>query len=64
MKTSRELVLDVFNHKSNGEGVMWTGNPDDELVADGARKWGIENSREAFFQYMNDDCRWISADSG
>ena len=32
MKTSREKVLDVFNRRSSGEGVMWTGNPDREIV--------------------------------
>ena len=63
MKTSREKVLEVFEHRSAGEGVMWTGNPDREVVAEGAKLWGIENNNEAFFRYMDDDCRWISADS-
>ena len=64
MKTSREKVLEVFEHRSAGDGVMWTGNPDREVVAEGAKLWGIENNNEAFFRYMDDDCRWISADGG
>lgn len=64
MKTSRQKVMDVFNRKGSGEGVMWTGNPDAEVVAEASRKYGIENCAEALFQFYNDDCRWISADSG
>ena len=64
MKTSRQKVMDVFNRKGSGEGVMWTGNPDPEVVAAASRKYGIENSAEALFQFYDDDCRWIGADSG
>ncbi len=64
MKTSREKVLEVFEHRSSGDGVMWTGNPDREVISEGARLWGIEDNAEAFFRYMDDDCRWISADGG
>ena len=64
MKTSRQKVLEVFERRSSGEGVMWTGNPDKELVEMASQAWGIENSREALFQYFDDDCRWISADGG
>ena len=64
MKTSREKVLEVFEHRSAGDGVMWTGDPTPEVVADGAARWGIENDREAFFRHMDDDCRWIWADTG
>ena len=32
MKTSREKVLEVFERRSGGDGVMWTGNPDWEIV--------------------------------
>ena len=64
MKTSREKVLDVFNRRSAGEGVMWTGNPDWEIVQSASEKWGIECSNEALFRFFDDDCRWISADRG
>lgn len=64
MKTSRQKVLDVFNHKSNGDGVMWTGNPDREIVDAAADKWGIERTHEALFRFFDDDCRWVSADRG
>ena len=29
-----------------------------------AKEWGIEASREAIFDYLNDDCRWVTADRG
>ena len=64
MKTSRQKVLDVFNHRGTGEGVMWTGNPDWEIVEAASEKWGIERSNEALFRFFDDDCRWISADRG
>lgn len=64
MATSRENVLAVFEHRSNGAGVMWTGHPDPEIVAAAAEKYGIENNREALFNFFNDDCRHISADGG
>lgn len=63
-KTSREKVLEVFEHRSGGEGVMWTGNPDPEVIAEASRLYGIENSREALFRFLDDDCRWIAADRG
>jgi len=64
MKTSREKVLEVFEHRSAGDGVLWTGNPDREVIHDGAVRWGIEDNAEAFFRHMDDDCRWVMADSG
>ena len=64
MKTSREKVLEVFEHRSAGDGVMWTGNPDREVVEECSKLWGIENNNESFFKYMDDDCRWFMADSG
>lgn len=62
--TSREKVMAVFNHKSDGQGVMWTGHPNDNFVPIFAEKFGIPAEREAIFQYLDDDCRWITADSG
>ena len=64
MKTSREKVLEVFERRSGGDGVMWTGNPDWEIVQAASEKWGIECSNEALFRFFDDDCRWISADWG
>ncbi len=59
--TSREKVMKVFNRESD-EHVMWTGHPNDKTVPLYAQAWGIEPTREAIFEYLNDDCRWISAD--
>ena len=61
--TSREKVMRVINHESN-EQVMWTGHPNDATVPIYAKEWGIEPTREAIFEHLNDDCRWIVADSG
>lgn len=62
--TSREKVRAIFDRKSNGEGAMWTGHPNDATVPLFAKAYGIEPTREAIFQYLQDDCRWIVADAG
>ncbi len=62
--TSREKAMAIFNHKSDGQGVMWTGHPNDKFVPIFAQEFGIPAEREAIFQYLDDDCRWINADSG
>ncbi len=62
MKNSRQKGLDIFNRKSNGEGVMWTGHPNTDTVPIFAKEWGIEPTREAIYEYLNDDCRWFMAD--
>lgn len=61
--TSREKVMRVINRESN-ESVMWTGHPNDKTVDIYAKEWEIEPTREAIFEYLKDDCRWIVADSG
>lgn len=61
---SREKVMAVFNHKSDGSGVMWTGHPNDKTIPIYAAAWDIEESREAIYQYLHDDCRWFQADPG
>ncbi|HIS70109.1 MAG TPA: hypothetical protein IAA58_12185 [Candidatus Gallacutalibacter stercoravium] len=62
---ARQRVLDIFNHGGAGTGsAMWTGHPNDATVPIFAKAWGIEPTREAIFNYLNDDCRWISADGG
>lgn len=62
--TARERVSDIFHHRGNAASAMWTGHPNDKTIPLYAEKWGIEPTREAIFNYLNDDCRWISADSG
>lgn len=62
--TSREKVTRVFQHDPNAPGVMWTGHPNDKTIPLFAREWDIEPTREAIFQYLADDCRWIPADAG
>jgi uroporphyrinogen decarboxylase len=61
---SREKVMQIFDHKSNGAGAMWTGHPNDATIPIYAKAWNIEESREAIFNHLNDDCRWIVADGG
>lgn len=62
--TSREKAMAIFEHRSNGEGVMWTGHPNDATVPLFAQAYGTEPTREAIYTYLNDDCRWIQAGSG
>ena len=61
---SREKVKNIFLRKSNGAGAMWTGHPNDKTIPIYAKKWNIEPSREAIFTYLDDDCRWVMANSG
>lgn len=56
---SRQKAMSIFNRQSNGEGCMWTGHPNDKTIPIYAEKWGIEPTREAIFEYLNDDCRWF-----
>lgn len=61
---SRERVSDIFRHKNTATTAMWTGHPNDKTIPIYAAEWGIEPTREAIFNYLNDDCRWITADAG
>ncbi len=60
--SSREKVIDIFSRRSNGSGAAWTGHPNDKTIPIYAKKWGIEETREAIFSYLKDDCRWFMAD--
>ena len=62
--TSREKVRKIFLHKGDGTGAMWTGHPNGNTIPIYAKEWGIEESAESIFQYLDDDCRFIGADSG
>ena len=64
MKTSRQKVLDIFNRKNTDDKAFWTGHPNDATIPIFAREWGIEPTREAIYNFLDDDCRWIVADSG
>ena len=61
--TSREKVLRVLN-REGCEDVMWTGHPSDGAVDIFAREWGIVPTREAIYEHLDDDCRWVRADAG
>ncbi len=62
--TSREIVKNIFTRKNTDGLAFWTGHPNHATVPIMAREWGIEPDYEAIFTYLNDDCRWISADWG
>ena len=64
MVTSRQKVLDIFNRKNVDHNAFWTGHPNDKTVPIFAEEWGIEPTREAIYNFLEDDCRWIPADSG
>ncbi len=61
--TSREKVMRLFNRESV-ENVMWTGHPNEKTIPLYAKEWGIEESSEAIFKHLDDDCRWFKADDG
>lgn len=60
--TSREKAMAIFEHKSNGEGVIWTGHLSDETIPLFAEAYGVAPTREAIATYLDDDCRFILAD--
>lgn len=62
--TSRQRVHQIFTHSNSAGSAMWTGHPNDLTVPIFAEKWNIEPTREAIFNFLNDDCRWIAADDG
>jgi len=59
---SREKVRMIFTRRGGGEGALWMGNPHDETVKIYAEAWGVEPTREALANHLNDDCRWFIAD--
>lgn len=61
---ARTRVKEIFTHGNQAGSAMWTGHPNDKFVPIFAEKYGIEPTREAIFNYLNDDCRWITADAG
>ena len=62
--SSREKVKNIFLRKGSGAGAMWTGVPNKKTVPIYAREWGIKPTAEAIFSFLDDDCRWVMADSG
>ena len=62
--TSREKVRNIFDLKNTSDQAFWTGHPNDHTIPIYAKEWGIEPTREAIYNHLNDDCRWITADWG
>ena len=61
--TSRQRGLAILNRRNTAAPAFWTGHPNDATIPIYAREWGIEPSREAIYNHLGDDCRWIMADS-
>lgn len=61
---ARTRVNEIFSHGNSAGSAMWTGHPSDGFVPIFAQKYQIAPEREAIFNYLNDDCRWIAADDG
>lgn len=59
MKTSRQIVADIFDRKNSDGLAFWTGHPSDAYVPLFARQYGVAPDREAIFERLDDDCRWI-----
>ena len=64
MNNSRQKVLSIFNKQNENGGAFWTGHPNQATIPIYAKEWGIEPSRDAIYEYLNDDIRWFTADSG
>lgn len=65
MQNSRQKVLSIFNRQNTGgAGAFWTGHPNNATLPIYAQEWGIEPTRDAIYEYLNDDIRWFTADSG
>lgn len=56
--------MQIFDRKSNGDRAVWVGLPNDLTIPIYTKEWGIEENREAIYQYLHDDCRWFMADGG
>jgi len=63
MLSSRQKVNDILNRRGT-EGAFWTGHPNGDTIPIYAKEWNIEPDREAIYNFLNDDCRWITADAG
>lgn len=63
---SREKVKKIMDLSYNGAegGAYWTGHPNTDSIPTMAKDWNIEPTREAIFEFLGDDCRWIPADPG
>ncbi len=59
---SREKVLKILSRQGGGESAMWTGHPNEKTIPLYTRALGIPETREAIYQHLDDDCRWMPAD--
>jgi uroporphyrinogen decarboxylase len=58
---SREKINRIFNLKGSGSVGFWTGNPHVDTEKMYLEKLNLDH-REDFFKYLQDDCRWVTAD--
>jgi len=61
--TSRERISAIFAKGQPDRVGFWTGNPHADTMPHYLAQLGLE-SREQFYEYLGDDCRWIQADAG
>ncbi|MDD4773815.1 MAG: uroporphyrinogen decarboxylase family protein [Eubacteriales bacterium] len=61
---SREKVKSIFQRRNTGSLAYWTGHPNGATLPLMAAEWHIPGDYEAVYNYLDDDCRWISCDSG
>lgn len=59
---SREKIKKIFDLKSNNAVGFWTGHPHEDSEKIYLKQLGMSKMEE-MYQYLKDDCRWISADS-
>lgn len=61
---SREKGRSIFEKSNTGRPAFWTGHLNRETLPLLLQAWQLEGGAEAVLDYLNDDCRWIAADSG
>ncbi len=61
--TSRERISAIFAKGQPDRVGFWTGNPHPYTMPHYLAQLGLE-SREHFYEYLGDDCRWVPADAG
>lgn len=62
--TSREKGKSIFSRTNTVRPAFWTGHLNQETLPLLQQAWQLQGGTEAVLDYLNDDCRWIHADSG
>ena len=61
--TPRERTQNIFNHVGSNTAA-WIGHPNKDFIPLCAAAWGTAPNEEALSLAVDNDCRWVMADSG